>query len=473
MKNKTRSVFVGWFVLLVFMICFLPISAFAESDNPYFSTSDYNNVAAEKEDAVITLHEDGGTFSDSTRGQSGNPVIIERKGVYRITGQSKDVTIIIREPKKSGNIYLILDHAVMSNSSAACIDAEAAEKVIIQCVGENILTGTAADAAPLFSVDDLTINGTGRLRISSAKNGIHCKGTLRITGAVLSVQAENDGLKGKNGILIDGGKTAVTKSYEGLEAAQVVMRSGELSVWASDDGINAAGKEEIQGDVLIQGGCLYINAEGDAIDSNRSIVIEGGTVLVDGPENGRNSIFDKGDGADAVLSISGGTVLAVGSANKAKNFDHGTQYSRLEMVSGHAGDIISLGEGIEPSLTTSRNYECVICSSPAFTRDSQIVITPADSSVPPAGWELSQEAELTEEQKALFGDAVQELAGVNYEPLAFLGRKADVYCFLCRATVVYPGTEPYYVLLYIRTANEKPIIADVREFSLDPVSGIG
>ncbi len=473
MKNKTRSVFVGWFVLLVFMISFLPINSFAESGNSYFSTSDYNYVAGEKEDAVITLDGDVGTFSDSTRGQSGNPVIIERKGVYRITGQSDNVTIIIREPKKSGNIYLILDHAVMSNSSAACIDAEAAEKVIIQCVGENSLTGTAADAAPLFSNVDLTINGTGRLRVSSAKNGIHCKGTLRITGAVLSVQAENDGLKGKNGILIDGGKTAVTKSYEGLEAAQVVMCSGELSVWASDDGINAAGKEEIQGDVRIQGGNLYINAEGDAIDSNRSIVIEGGTVLVDGPKNGRNSIFDKGDGIDAVLSISGGTVLAVGSANKAKNFDHGTQYSRLEKISGHTGDVISLGEGTEPILTASRDYECVICSGPAFTEDSKIVITPADVYGPPAEWELARETELTEEQQTLFHDAIQGLVGVNYEPLAFMGRKGDIQCFLCRASVVCPGAESYYVLLYIRTADEKPVISDIREFSLDPVSGIG
>ena len=459
---KKRSVSVALLLLAVFcVLCCFPTTALAYQ-------GDYYNVAAEKEDAVITLDGNGGILSDSTRGQSGNPVIIERKGVYRISGQAEDVTILIREPKKSGNIYLILDHAFLVNSTAPCIQAEAAEKVILQCVGENSLTCTSEDAAAVFSNDDLTVNGTGRLRIASGKYGIHCTGTLRITGAVLSVEAENDGLKGKYGICIDGGKTTVTKSYEGLEAAQVVMRSGELSVRASDDGINASGKDDIQGDVLIQGGSLTIRADGDAIDSNRSILIEGGTVLVEGPMNGRNSIFDRGDSSDAVMSISGGTVLAVGSANKAKNFEHGTQYSRLEMISGHAGDVISLDDGTGLSLTVSRDYECVIASSPSFTESSRIIVSGADSSAVPAEWELARQTELSEEQQTLFSEALERLTGVNYEPLTFLGAKGDLHCFLCRATVVYPEATPYYALVYIRSVDGKAEISEIRELELEP-----
>ncbi len=457
--------------LLLCLLCvlyLLPAAAFADEADPYFDKSDYNNVAAEQEDAVITLEGGSGTLSDSTRGQSGNPVIIERKGVYRVTGQAEDVTILIREPKKSGNIYLILDHAFLTNGTAPCIQAEAAEKVILQCVGENSLTCTSKDAAAVFSNDDLTVNGSGRLRVVSAKHGIHCKGTLRITGAALSVEAENDGLKGKYGICIDGGNTSVTKSYEGLEAAHVLMRSGELTVQASDDGINASGKADIQGDVLIQGGTLRIRADGDAIDSNRSILVEGGTLLVEGPVNGRNSIFDKGDVAGAVMSVRGGTVLAVGSANKAKNFDHGTQYARLELVSGHAGDVISLDDGTGPSLTATRDFECVIASGPAFTESSRILISAASDTETPAEWEPAQQTELTEDQQAMFREALEGLVGVNYEPLAFLGAKGDLHCFLCRASVVYPGAKPYYALVYIRPADGKAEIADIRELNLEP-----
>ena len=171
--------------------------------------SDYLNVAEEAEDTVITLDGDHGTISDSTRGKSGNPVVIERKGIYRITGQADGVTIRITEPKKSGIIYLVLDHVSMTTSSGPCIEAAAAEKTILQCVGDSYLVSTAAKGAAVYAADALTINGTGRLHVESGKNGIQCKDTLRITGADLTVRAENDGLKGDRGILIDGGSITV------------------------------------------------------------------------------------------------------------------------------------------------------------------------------------------------------------------------------------------------------------------------
>ena len=364
--------------LLVFFFL-ITASVFANAEESYFSKSDYNNVAGEAEDAVITLDGDHGTLSAPTRGQSGNPVVIDRKGVYRVTGSSEGVTLLIREPKRSGNIYLILDHVSMTNSNGPCIEVQAAEKVILQCVGDNFLISSSDKGAAIYAEDDLTINGDGRLQIESGKNGVQCKAALRITGSQLSVQAENDGLKGKTGIFMDGGSVTVIRSYEGMEGGTVLICAGKLHITSSDDGINAADKDELQGDVIISGGTIYLDAGGDAIDSNRSILISGGTTLVEGPANSRNSIFDKGDSDDAVLSISGGTVLAIGSAEKAKNFKDGTQYSRLELVSGHAGDVISTDDGTGISLTASRDFGCVIYSSPSFTGDSRIQVFSATS----------------------------------------------------------------------------------------------
>ena len=373
------AVLCGLFLFLLLM----PLCASAESADPYFSKSDYNDVVAEPADAVITLEGDHGTLSDTTRGRSGNPVVIERKGIYRITGSSDGVTIQIREPKKSGNVYLILENVSMVSRDGPCIASLASEKTIVQCTGDSSLTCSADQGAALYAEDDLTVNGSGRLTIESGKNGIQCKGVLRITGSRLLVRAENDGLKGKHGIYMDGGSVTVEKSYEGLEGGQVLVFDGNLQLTASDDGINAASDEgRLQGDVRISGGSVAIHASGDAIDSNHSIVIDGGTVLAEGPGNNRNSIFDKGDGADAVLCVNGGTVLAVGSAEKAKNFSGGTQYSRLEPVSGHAGDVISADDGSGVQLVASRDFSCVIYSSPSFTENSRIQITsgsPADA----------------------------------------------------------------------------------------------
>ncbi len=431
---KSNSLKTAFLVFLLLSLFLLPLSAVSCAENPYFSQSDYNDVAREAEDAVITLEGDHGTLSDPTRGQSGNPVIIERKGVYRITGQADGVTIRIEEPRKSGNIYLILDHVTMTNDAGPCIETQAAEKTILQCVGDNSLTSTSEDGATVFSEDALTINGSGRLVIEAGKNGIHCKDALRVTGAALTVRAGNDGLKGKHGIYIGGGSITVENSYEAMEGGEVLICDGELRLFASDDGINAAGEDELQGDVIIYGGNVYLNASGDAIDSNRSILIEGGTTLVEGPENSRNSIFDKGDGDDAILSISGGTVIAIGSAEKAKSFKGGSQYSRLEPVSGHAGDLISADDGSGIILKATKDFGCVIYSSPSFTPDSRIQVTSASAGE--GGVRFSDDSSDFVLLSDAVPDAVLEIryySTYNFvgeriegyeEPLAFLTREA-------------------------------------------------
>ena len=456
--------------LCLSFVLLLPIAASAE-ETSVFTKSDYNNVAEEAEDAVITLEGNRGTLSDETRGRSGNPVVIERKGVYRITGKSDGVSIRIKEPRKSGNIYLILDHASMINRKGPCIEEEAAEKVILQCVGENSLTSMSDSGAPIYTEDDLTINGPGRLHIESGKNGIHCKSALRITGATISIRAANDGLKGKQGIYVDGGSVTITESYEGMEGANVLIRSGELSVTASDDGINAAGEDGLQGDVVIEGGSLYLNASGDAVDSNRSILISGGVTLVEGPENSRNSIFDKGDGNDAQLSISGGTVLAIGSVEKAKNFKSGTQYSRLEPVSGQAGDLITTDDGSGISMTATKSFSCVIYSSPSFTKESRIQVAPPAGAegLRGPGWDTAGATELTDEIQELFLEAAGKLTGALYEPVAVLGKRGDEsFCLLCRARAQAADAEPYYLLMELDRGEENLKLRALHEVRLDP-----
>ena len=359
----------------------------------------------------------------------------------------------------------------MTNRKGPCIEAEAAEKVILQCVGENSLTSMSDSGAPIYTEDDLTINGPGRLRIESGKNGIHCKSALRITGATISIRAANDGLKGKQGIYVDGGSVTITESYEGMEGANVLIRSGELSVTASDDGINAAGEDGLQGDVVIEGGSLYLNASGDAVDSNRSILISGGVTLVEGPENSRNSIFDKGDGNDAQLSISGGTVLAIGSIEKAKNFKSGTQYSRLEPASGQAGDVITTDDGSGISMTATKSFSCVIYSSPSFTAESRIQVSPqagAEGRRGP-GWDTAGETELTDEIRELFLEAAGKLTGALYEPVAVLGRRGEEsFCLLCRARAQAADAEPYYLLMELDRGDNNPKLRALHEVRLDP-----
>ncbi len=66
-----------------------------------------------------------------------------------------------------------------------------------------------------------------------------------------------------------------------------------------------------------------------------------------------------------------------------------------------------------------------------------------------AAWTLPETVDMTEEVTEIFSKALENLVGVDYEPIGFLAEKDGTYCVLCRATVVYPGTAPYYALVYV------------------------
>ena len=68
------------------------------------------------------------------------------------------------------------------------------------------------------------------------------------------------------------------------------------------------------------------------------------------------------------------------------------------------------------------------------------------------GWRVAESSEITDELQDVFSQAAEKLLGVNYEPVAYLASQVVAgtnHCFLCRATVVYPGAVPGYVLVYI------------------------
>lgn len=88
------------------------------------------------------------------------------------------------------------------------------------------------------------------------------------------------------------------------------MPAGPGGMFGNSESTEKSSEHHIQ----INGGYLYINAKGDGIDSNGSLFIDGGTVIVDGPESNGDSALD----SDGALMCGGGTVIAVGSAGMAE-----------------------------------------------------------------------------------------------------------------------------------------------------------
>ncbi len=68
--------------------------------------------------------------------------------------------------------------------------------------------------------------------------------------------------------------------------------------------------------IRITGGTLQVDAGGDGLDSNGGLYVDGGCVLISGPTSSGDGALDYG----SVAEVTGGTVIAAGSAGMASGF---------------------------------------------------------------------------------------------------------------------------------------------------------
>ncbi len=230
----------------------------------------------------------------------------------------------------------------------------------------------------------LVIKG-GSVTADTEDDSLHAAKAIAISGGTLSLSSGDDGVHSDLSLLISGGTINVLTSYEALEAPVITIEGGVTRLRASDDGINTAGGEEetvtssgrgFRGGMMfdtnannvlrITDGYVYVNADGDGLDSNGYIDIDGGTVMVDGPTNSANAALDSG--LDIV--VSGGTLVAAGAAGMVElpSFSS-AQPCLCVYASGNGGESITVldenGEWIL-SYTPSKAYGCIILSSPAL-----------------------------------------------------------------------------------------------------------
>ena len=88
----------------------------------------------------------------------------------------------------------------------------------------------------------------------------------------------------------------------------------------------------------------------------------------------------------------------------------------------------------------------------ATLEDMQTTDVETNLSDMPGGWMEPESVALTEEAQAAFDAALEGLVGVDYQPIALLASQVVAgtnYAILCQATVVYPGAELSYAIVYV------------------------
>lgn len=314
------------------------------SQSSYFTEKDYDTSYDESTASKIELSGSSASVSGEGVTVSGSTVTISKAGTYVISGQSDGVQIKIAADK-SDDVKLVLKGATMTNTNAAISATLAGHVYLTLAEGTtNSLSDSSSNSdekanAALFSKVDLTINGSGTLNVDGKKsNAIKANDTLHITGgtfnitsvgdafnvndelnvtgATMTIDAKEDGVKvdndddmtvgnmylanntitvtaGDDGIhasgnlVIDSGTYTVKNSTEGIEGKGITINGGDINVYSTDDGVNAANKNAQQSDIYftMTGGNLTVEVgqgDTDPIDSNGNITVTGGTIKMIG-----------------------------------------------------------------------------------------------------------------------------------------------------------------------------------------------
>ncbi len=420
----------------------LGLRAAADEDADGYAGTGYfteNDLDGSWEDyaytTYITLSGDSAKVSGSGAYAYDGGVVIAGGGWYVLSGTLTDGSITV-DAYDSSKVWLRLEGVEVSCSDDACLIIDQADKVFLTLAEgtENRFTSGADYSAAaledgtggaIFAHDDLTINGSGSLTVTAnykhgidandslvvtggtitvtaPQDGIHVNDSFRFRGADLTVRAGDDAIHSDGELYVESGTILIPECYEGLEAVTVHIAGGDVTVYPSDDGINANGAVSgtggmgpfggMGGEALPQtettgtsaetwirvsgGKVTVINETGrdaDGLDSNGSIYIEGGTILVSLPGDGGNNALDYGSESGGELIVTGGTVVACGGSSMAEAFSaSSTQCAILYNLdaaapAGEAFRVLDAAGSEVLSYTPPCAYSSVAFSSPALT----------------------------------------------------------------------------------------------------------
>lgn len=229
-----------------------------------FSNRDYEGSYDAANAAVIQLNGSSASCGSNAVTIDSSTVTITDEGTYILSGNLDNGTVIVNA-EKADKVQLVLDNASIHSQDCASLYILQADKVFLTLADgtENTLSNggsfTAIDEnnidAALFSKEDLTMNGTGSLTVSSpAGHGIVSKDELTVTGGSYSITCASHGMTGKDSICIDGASVTVAAGKDGIHAENnedtalgyLYIENGSFDITAEGDGISASAWLQIQ-----------------------------------------------------------------------------------------------------------------------------------------------------------------------------------------------------------------------------------
>ena len=327
----------------------------------YFTANDMNGSWDTDDATVISLTGDGADVQGEGVYSYDGDVYIAAAGKYVLSGKLDDGSIVV-DAYDSSKVFLYFDGVDITCTDDAGLKVEQADKVFVTLAegtensiicGENYSEKALKDevTGAVFSHDDLTINGSGsltvstgymhgitgkddvviaggRISISAPADGINANDSLRIMAADITINAADDGIHSDGAFYIESGSLTINDCYEGIEAVTIDIAGGETIIYSQDDGLNANGGS---GDMFGMGGPPG-GMGGDPASMNGISGNRGGRP---GPMNGVSG--NRGGRPADMNGLSGNMGGRSGSMNGFPG-NHGGGPGGMGGISGNKGD---------------------------------------------------------------------------------------------------------------------------------------
>ena len=276
----------------------------APTVQPTPSQTAANDAAADRwmlEKGGLEISVPGGMAENAitaTQEAEGHTVVrISTPGTYILSGRldAGQIAVDLGETAKNdpnATVTLVLDGVEISCSVAPAVifyhvyesgqpDGPAGANVVLAEGSRNYVNGSHTEEydGALYSRMSMNIGGTGSLHITADNEGLCSEMHLTIDSGDISIQSGNDG---------------INTNADGVSVTTI--NGGKLRIAVTGE-----------------------TGEGDGIDSNGSIVINGGTVEA----FACGTSMDSGIDADLGIQIHGGTVIATG--NMTDRIEDGSQ----------------------------------------------------------------------------------------------------------------------------------------------------
>ncbi len=339
-----------------------------------------NDIIYYEEGKDFTYGEGTDTDAHSAEEAAKQTVVhITKAGKYSISGKLSNGQIAIdlgdgAKENPEAKVTLILNGADISCSVAPaiifynvyeCADGEATKDVDTTAAGANVIIADGTKniingsyVAKIYKSDTVVLN-EDKTEVEDAKKlhkydgAFYSKMSMNVNGekentGVLEINAENEGLDSEMHLTVNGGIINISSGNDGINT--------------NEDGVSVTN---------INGGKLTINVtgdtgEGDGIDSNGWLVINGGTVIA----RACSDSADAGIDSDMGIYINGGTVIASGHMLD-RIVDGGQNYAVFTFAEKQKGnETVSLKNSEEKTIfeTCPQNaYSVLLFSSPDLT----------------------------------------------------------------------------------------------------------